>query len=247
MYRQKKYDLGKFLEVEIFRMPEQAKPFSRAKRIKESTPAQKKLNNKKAIKYLNRLVHKNFDEEDLTVELTFDEKHLPQAGADAHRIIKNYIARLRRFRRRNGLPELKYIAVISDCDELGNKKRLHAHMFISGMDRDTVEKLWKCGWCNTDRIQFNEYGAAGKVHYMARQSKGAKLWFASRNLDKPEAVVSDKAITRAKAEHMERDPEDRAFFEKLYPGWTFTDCIVEHMDDEGLKRGTSFLIRMRKA
>ena len=47
-------------------------------------------------------------------------------------------------------------------------------------------------------------------------------------------------------EVIERNPEDRAFFEKLYPGWTFTDCIVEYPDDNGLKRGTSFFIRMRK-
>ena len=67
-----------------------------------------------------------------------------------------------------------------------------------------------------------------------------------QNLEKPVAIVSDKAISRGKAETMERNPEDRAFFEKLYPGWTFTDCTVEYPDDDGLKRGTSFFIRMRK-
>lgn len=119
-------------------------------------------------------------------------------------------------------------------------------MIINEMDRDAAEKLWGKGYCDTDRLQFNEYGVTGKVMYMARQVKGERTWAGSRNLEKVEVITSDKAITRTKAEKMERNPEDRAFFEKLYPGWTFTDCIVEYPDDEGLKRGASFFIRMRK-
>lgn len=247
MYRQKKYILKKYLEIEVFLMPEKTKPFSKAKKIQETSPAQKKLNNKKSIKYFNRLIHKNFDENDLAVDLTFDEKHLPANRAEAIRKVKNYIERVRRKRRKLGLPELKYVHVISDSDEFRNKKRLHVHMFMNGgLNRDEIEKLWKEGYCQTDRLQPNEYGFTGKVMYMARQSKGDRMWASSKNLEKPVAIVSDKAITRSKAEAMERNPEDRAFFEKLYPGWTFTDCVVEYPDDDGFKRGTSFFIRMRK-
>lgn len=246
MYRQKKYIMGDYLEAEIFVLPERVKPFSRAKKIKESTPAQRKLNNKKAERYLNRLVHTNFGKGDLFIDLSFDESHLPKDRAGVIREVKNYIARLRRYRKKHNLPELKYIYVVSDSDQFGNKKRLHVHMIINDMDRDAAEEIWGRGYCDTDRLQFNEYGVTGKVLYMARQAKGERTWSGSQNLKKPEAIVSDKAITKAKAEKMERNPEDRAFFEKLYPGWTFTDCIVEEMDDDGLKRGTSFLIRMRR-
>lgn len=247
MYRQKKYVLKKYLEIEIFVMPEKMKPYSRAKKIQETSPAQRKFNDKKSIKYFNRLVHKNFDENDVFVDLTFNNENLPQTRAEAIRKVKNYIERIKRKRKKENLPELKYVYVISDSDELGNKKRLHVHMIMSGdLDRDEVEKLWKEGYSQTDRLQPNEYGVTGKVMYMARQSKGDRMWSASKNLEKPIAIVSDKAITRSKAEAMERNPEDRAFFEKLYPGWTFTDCIVEYPDNEGFKRGTSFFIRMRK-
>lgn len=246
MYRQKKYDIGSYLEVEIFPFPEQKKPYDRARRQKESSPAQKNLNTKKSQRYFNRLVHTNFHEGDLFIDLTFDEKNIPENRQGVIRAVKNYIARLRRYRKKNGLPELKYIYVVSNSDEFGNKKRLHVHMIINDMDRDAAEKLWGLGYCDTDRLQFNEYGVTGKVLYMARQAKGERTWAASRNLKKVSVVVSDKAVSRAKAEKMERNPEDRSFFEKLYPGWTFTDCIVEHQDEEGLKRGTSFLVRMRK-
>ena len=247
MYRQKKYIMKNYMEVEIFPLPEKVKPYPRAKKIAGTSPAQKRLNDKKAVKYFNRLVHTNFDHNDLFVDLTFNNENLPANRDEAMRTVKNYIARIRRLRKKKDLNELKYIYVISDCDDMGNKKRLHVHMIMNGgLDRDEIEKTWHYGYCQTDRLQPNEYGVTGKVMYMARQSKGDRMWSASKNLEKPVAIVSDKAISRGKAETMERNPEDRAFFEKLYPGWTFTDCTVEYPDDDGLKRGTSFFIRMRK-
>ena len=57
------------------------------------------------------------------------------------RAVKNYIARIRRLRKKKDLNELKYIYVISDCDDMGNKKRLHVHMIMNGgPDRDEIEK-----------------------------------------------------------------------------------------------------------
>ena len=246
MYRQKKYDLGAYLEVEIFPFDENLRTYERARKTKESSPAQKKLNNKKSQRHFNRLVHTNFRQGDLFIDLTFDEKNIPENRQGVIRCVKNYIARLKRYRKKHNMPELKYIYVVSNSDEFGNKKRLHAHMIINAMDRDIAEELWGHGYCNTDKLQFNEYGVTGKVLYMARQAKGERTWAASRNLKKVSVVTSDKAITKAKAEKIERNPEDRSFFEKLYPGWTFTDCVVEYQDDEGLKRGSSFFIRMRK-
>lgn len=246
MYRQKKYIMNNYLEAEIFVRPERCKPFSRARKEKESTPAQRKLNSKKSERYFNRLVHLNFVPGDLFIDLTFDEAHLPRDRKGVIREVKNYIARLRRYRKRNGLSPLKYIYTVSSHDEFGNKKRLHVHMIINEMDRDAAEQLWAKGYADTDRLQFNEYGVTGKVLYMARQEKGERTWAGSLNLEKPTAIISDKAITRSKAERMERNPEDREFFEKMFPGWTFTDCIVEQIDDDGLKREVSFFIRMRK-
>jgi hypothetical protein len=54
--------------------------------------------------------------------------------------------------------------------------------------------------------------------------------------------VSDKAINKTMAERILRDPEDRQFFEKMFPGWIFNDCIIEEDDNNGFR----FYIRMRK-
>ena len=100
MYRQKKYDMGSYLEIEIFPFPEHTKPYDRARKQKESSPAQKNLNTKKSQRHFNRLVHTNFHEGDLFIDLTFDERNIPQNRQGVIREVKNYIARLRRYRKR---------------------------------------------------------------------------------------------------------------------------------------------------
>lgn len=244
-YREKKYICKLFMEAEVFIKPEGEKAYKRSTKVNESSQKQKNLNNKKAKRYLVRLVHLNFTEEDIYVDLTYDQENIPLTRGEILKDVKNYLARLRRARKKAGLPPLKYIYVISNTDNNGNKIRYHVHMLINSMDRDQAEKLWGKGTANTDRLQFNEYGVEGKSLYMANQSKGDKSWGSSIGLIKPEARVKDGRLKPKEIARMENNPEDRAFFEKLYPGWVFTDCIVERENEEG--EGTlRFLIKMRR-
>lgn len=245
IYREKKYECGNFLEAEIFIKVDREKTYKRSTRVQESTPAQRNLNNKKAKRYFVRLVHLNFTEEDLYIDLTYDKENIPETRGEIIRDIKNYLARLRRARKKAGLPALKYIYVISNTDNNGNKVRYHVHMIINSMDRDQAEQLWGKGTANTDRLQFNEYGVEGKSLYMASQSKGDKSWGCSIGLKKPEPKIRDGRLTPKYIARMENNPEDRALFERLYQGWTFTQCIVERENDngEGMLR---FLVKMRR-
>lgn len=245
MYRQKKYILGEYLEVEIFRRSERERPLKRAKKIKESLPAQKKLNCKNAVKTFNRLVHLNFSKADLFVDLTFSEEHLPDSRDDAVRLIKNYIERLRRARRKRQLEPMRYLYVISDHTESGEGARYHVHLIINGgLERSLVESAWGLGYANTQSLQPNELGVSDKAVYMARQGSGhgVRSWAGSKNLIRPEPIVSDKAITKADMERISRNPEDRQFFEKRYPGWVFTDCQWNY----DFINGHSAYIRMRR-
>lgn len=88
MYRQKKYIMKNYMEIEIFPLPEKVKPYPRAKKIAGTSPAQKRLNDKKAVKYFNRLVHTNFDHNDLFVDLTFNNENLPANRDEAMRTVK---------------------------------------------------------------------------------------------------------------------------------------------------------------
>lgn len=242
MFRQKKYICANFMDAEIFTRAKNEKKFKRAKKVKESSSAQKNLNNKKAQRYFTRLIHLNFNEQDLYIDISYDKEHMPESREEAYRDVKKYLDRIRYWRKKNGLPPLKYIYVISDIDKDGNKARIHHHIIVNDMDRDVAERLWGKGYANTDRLQFDEHGVTGKSLYMARQAKGEKSWGSSKGLKRPEPKVSDKAITRADAERIKRNPEDREFFEKKYPGWIFTDCKVTEDDING----TSFYIRMRR-
>ena len=248
MLRQKVYETGSFCEVEIFELPNTYKKLHRKTKVKESTPAQRNLNNKKSQRHFVRTVHLNFTQQDLYIDLTYDKENIPTTRQEVLRDIRNYIKRLRRVRKALGITEpLKYIYVISNMDSNGNRVRYHVHMIINSMDRDAAEKAWGKGRANTDRLQYNEYGVEGKSLYMARQSSGEKAWGSSTNLKKVEAIVKDdrRELTKKKLEDMERCPEDRNIFEKLYPGWTFTECIIERENEEGFG-SRRFLIKMRK-
>lgn len=251
MYRQKKYITGNFLEAEVFVRPENVKKFKRAKKVKESSTAQINLNNKKAERYFIRFVHANFTEEDLYLDLTFEGDYIPKTRKEVRRLVKNYLERLRYYRKMHGLGKLKYVYVISNMDNNGNKVRLHCHLIINDVNRDDAEALWQLGYANTQRLEFNEYGVTGKSLYMARQAgavdeddiqPGEKSWGHSVGMKRPEPIVSDKAFIKKEVDRALRNPEDRQFFEKKFPGWVFTDCVVD-IDDYN---GTSLLIRMRK-
>lgn len=244
MIRQKKYECGNYLDIEIFNVPKGRRIIQREKRMRESTLAQKNLNNKKAERHFVRLVHLNFTKSDLYVDLTFENKYLPETRDDVLKALRNYIKSLQRWRKKQGLSQLKYIYVISNLDSKGNRVRYHVHMIINDMDRDVAESKWKYGYANTDRLKFNEVGVTGKSLYMIRQTKGDRSWGSSINLAKPIAKVSDKKITPHIRSKMMSNIEDREYFEKMYPGWIFTDCVIEDHSERII--GEGLYIRMRR-
>ena len=76
-YREKRYDCGEYMEVEVFALPPGTKPLKRARREKESTPKRKQLNDTRSIKQFVRLANTNFHRGDFAVELTFNRHNLP--------------------------------------------------------------------------------------------------------------------------------------------------------------------------
>jgi len=50
MIRVKTYETGNYMEKEMFNLSPHKKPLDRARKVKESTPAQKNLNDKKSKK-----------------------------------------------------------------------------------------------------------------------------------------------------------------------------------------------------
>lgn len=229
IYRVKTIKSGKILESEIYPVWKNKTEVSRAKRGMESRRVQKNLNDKNAKKAFIRMVNSNFTEEDLVIDLTY--KGRAPNEDQARKDIQNYIRRVREYRRKNNLPELKYIYVIEFDIEGKEKKRIHHHMFMNSMDRDAAEKLWGKGFANCRRLQPNEFGLEGLARYMTKDPKGSKRWCASRNLKKPQITVADHKITKRQAEKIAKyqvNPAD--VFQKIYKGYQFNDLKVRYSD-----------------
>lgn len=264
MIRVKTYETGKYMEKEMFNLSPHKKSFDRARKVKESTPAQKNLNDKKSKRQFRRILHKNFGKGDLALTLTFDDENLPETEKDALRLIGNYIRVLKRLWEKSfsGKP-FKYIYIYSDIagDGSGEVVRKHFHMVISGgLARDLIEDKWKYGYANADRLRFTETGLEKLANYMISQACGKRRWKGSNNLIKPEPVVSDKAVSRADIEKIRRNPDDTEFIEKLInrgrkDKWILTKCEITFDGrelfgsdiDSGEGMGIAILIRARRA
>jgi hypothetical protein len=244
-YREKKIYSGKILEVDIYPISIQERKQKRKKKEKVSLPKQKNLNDKNARKHLTRLINTNFTDKDLAVHLTYSNNSLPSSEEEAKKDITNFLRRVKHYRKKNNLEDLKYIAVIEYREQEEKKKpiRIHHHLIINSMDRDRVEELWGKGRANADRLKSDEYGYEALAKYITKDPKGSKRWTQSRNLKQPIVKVNDFRISKRKAESMARNNEDRAYFEKMYPGYIFTECRGTPNDILGC---TYINIKMRK-
>ncbi|GHV27560.1 hypothetical protein FACS18948_5130 [Clostridia bacterium] len=227
-YRARTITSGQMLEVEAYPIWRTQTEARRAKGH-ESRTAQKNLNAKNARKRFVRKINANFTEEDLCITLTYagEPPNLEQARKD----MQNYIRRVRNWRQKRGMPELKYVYVIEYEDE-GKKRRIHHHVIMSGMDRDAAETLWGKGWANTKRLQPDEHGLEAVARYIIKNPRGSKRWSASRNLVEPRETVADKKLSRRQVERMAQGLEESAcaIFSKLYPNHEFIDCTLKRSE-----------------
>lgn len=243
IYREKKIYSGDMFESEIYPITIYERKQSRKKKKKISSKEQRNLNEKNAIKKLVRLVNTNFTNKDLFATYTYNSKNLPKTEEEAKRDIKNHIRSIRRYLRKQGLPELKYIAIV-EYKEGKNSIRIHHHMILSGdIDRDTLEKLWKKGRCNTYRLQGDEFGLEAVARYLSKDPRGNKRWIPSRNLKQPDIKINDFKFSRRKVENLANSQGEKRIFEDLYKGYILRDYKVEVNKITGAK---SIYIKMQR-
>lgn len=243
IHREKKIYSGDFLEIEIYPITLQERKQRRKKKEKESQKKQKNLNDKNAKKHLIRLINSNFTDKDLSITLTYSENNLPKDEEEARKEVMNYIRRLKHFRKKNNMPALKYIAVIEYKNQGKRKVRIHHHLIINDMDRDTAEGLWKLGRANADRLKADEFGYEGLARYITKDPQGDKRWTQSKNLKQPVIKVNDFKYSRRKVQMLASCQEDKEVFNKLYPGYFLNSC--KHEVNE-ITAGDYLYIKMRK-
>lgn len=202
---------------------QQAAKLLRKKKQFATLPKNKSLNDKHSREMFEWVIHNNFSKVDYSVTLTFED--VP-TDKDGKRMFDNYIKRLRRLYKKNGL-RLDYVAV---TEEGANNKRLHYHLILNSgngvIKRDDIENLWKEGYCNVDRLQPNESGLLDLCYYLEKSQKNAakhkRAWTCSTHLKHPEITADNNKITREKMRTIQdaaRNDEVKQEIEKIYNGW----------------------------
>lgn len=232
-YATKTIKSGKVLEVEIYPVFKSAKDIPLPKVKLGGRKAQNDLNDRNSRKRLVRVINCNFGEGDYWMTLTYDDGHCPRTYEEAKKNIRNYVKKVNRRRKRQGLGNAKYIYII-EWDGSGEGTRCHYHLLMEGgIGRDELEDMWKFASVNdTSRLRPNEEGITGLSIYIASKKRGKKwehLWYPSKNLKKPKESVSHSKTGKRRVERMARDYEEiRAYFEGD-PGWAgyqFVDARV---------------------
>ena len=213
--RESIYICGDYMDADVYPVFQPAG--KRRKKCKPTSEIQAKLNQRNAEKKITRLVHANFNEEDIALHLTYREEDRPADHAAAQRDLYNFLRRCRRKYKKLDI-ELKYIS----CTEEGSLNgRIHHHLFLSGgLDRDALEKLWGKGYANSKRLQFEEDGVAGLAHYTVKNRNSYRRWNQSKNLVQPVPIVHDAVITQSELSEMAEEIEKKnawQYFEAIYP------------------------------
>ncbi|MDR2513761.1 MAG: hypothetical protein LBD02_00950 [Christensenellaceae bacterium] len=226
-YRAATIKSGQVLEVEVYPLWN-TKNEVRAAKVHSSREAQQNLNDRNAKKKLIRKINANFTPEDLHVTLTYKRGVLPEEE-QARRDIRNFIRRVRTYRRKNGLSELKYVYVIEFYNGDGRRTRVHHHVIMSGMDRKTVKSLWPHGSVRVDELEPEDGTLEGLARYITKQPTKSKRWQASRNLKEPTITTADTKISKRQAERMAQDMDAAApmIFSKLFPEYDFDEVAVK--------------------
>ena len=237
-YRTRTTKAGSRLEAEIY--PIFGRATERiAKKAKENiTPERmKQLNTRNAKRQLVLLMENNFDLfEDDTVTLTYavEPENLKRCRKD----LRNFFLRVKRWREKKGLPELKYIYAIGhDADQ-----RMHIHLVMNGgVGQKKLIELWGKGIVNSSPLQSWGKGIQGYANYMFKQNELAKdrgeraglhMWSGSRNLKNPKVRVSDTKVSNRKVKTIALNFQTMAaeVLQKVYPGYQLEQGRVQYSD-----------------
>lgn len=229
-YRTRTTLAGEQLTVEvypIFGREQQAR--ARAAMKCKTREAMERVNLRNARRRIVDLANANFGREDVHLTMTYAQA---PSYDRAQKDVVNFLARVRRMRKRLGLPEVKYIYAIEDNED-GEKKRIHVHMLMSGgISREELEKCWKKGLINADRLKPDENGLEAIAKYLTKAQKNRKKWISSKNLKQPKVRVSDTKLSNGKVRKIARGLENEAkdVLRRAYHGYEYVACSVHYSD-----------------
>lgn len=183
--------------------------------------SQEKINQRKAVTVLRRLLNHNFQDGDLLVRLDFRKEERPAGSKEMHVFVKKAIRKMAKTFKKEG-KILKYVFV----KEVGPKGGRHIHMVMSKCDTDLLREVWPHGGIHVDPLNSNgqyakiaEYFVKYSLRTEATEGEHlGKRWYASRSCVKP---IPDRRVLKPnefrkeiKKAHQKLIREGRAYLEK---------------------------------
>lgn len=195
---------GRLVQAVVYTAPAAGDaPKARAQKQKASTAARERLNARTSFQKLERCLADNFDNGDLFVTGTFDDKYLPEDRKGVMKRARSFLGRLRAGRKSRG-QTLHYIYVVEGCYPGG---RFHIHIVINstGDDLDEIKRIWNYGNIEMQRLTFDrEYSYEDLASYLTKEPRewghphvGERTWVPSLGLVKsePETVEVPELLT----------------------------------------------------
>ncbi len=179
MVRQKIIHCGRgtetyYREVDIIMC--KGTPGQRGKKRKRSLPKQERLNFRNSQRHLHQLCKCNFMGYDYRLDLTYNDRWLPDSLEMGQKYVDAYLRKVNDRRKKKGMPPARWICVDEGFDGQG---RPHHHLLISGgLDRDMMESLWytgrgknaeALGMASTETLKFDNEGIEGLVKYITKR------------------------------------------------------------------------------
>lgn len=194
----KKIWAGDIYEVEEFYSPRTVgKKYERGRNENLTSEEQEKRNLEIARKNLTRTINANFGKEDYFVLFTYDRIVTEE---EAKKEMQNFFSRLKRWRKRNGFGEVKYIQVTE------TEGRVHHHVILNGFDgfslkeaREVLQSVWDRGLVKIKSLKKNQRDTK-LATYISKENtrKGTKRWTRSRNLKEPKVTIEQVKETKGK-------------------------------------------------
>lgn len=196
-YREKKIIIGDIMEVRRYHSTKGGS-VPRGEKEKQSSPQQQKANSIRTGNELWRVIYINFDGQqgDQFNTFTFAEDIGEEAALRAWR---NFTRRVRRYLKKNGLPELKYVYTLE------KQGRWHIHAVMNGIPLEDLVKLWGQGRVTSSILdKTNDYrdlaayivkhiepevGSAGEAPEGKKKNK--RSWSGSLNLKRPVVIIRE--------------------------------------------------------
>lgn len=175
---------GDMVEIEVYKSVRKRnkKNVGRSVNVNLTPEKQKAANELRAIKSARRIIANNFIPGDMWLRYSFRDD---MSEEEADKLVNNYLRRVKYYRQKHGLSELKFYGVL-ECGKRG--KRWHFHVVMNKMSFEVIEKLWGYGWVALKSL-YSDGQYKDLAKYLRKDEVGKRKIKRSRNLEEPKEKV----------------------------------------------------------